>query len=306
MNHKIKSILFAAIVILGVTGWVGVSFADQITGTLTAGTNSSEATGTLTTGLNGSTGINGTVIVSPMASPTAGTYTSAQAVVLTASGASSINYTVDGSAPTCSTGNVYSGPISVGSSETINAISCYPENNASVVASFVYAINIPTVSGSSGGGGGGGGGGYIPPASTPLTTSSASTQSQGVILGASTASPTTLLQELQNLERQLVTIEFRANKCSFTFDTNLSKGMTDPDIKNLQMVLNYTSLTQVAVTGSGSPNNESTYFGNATKNAVIAFQNIFANELLTPNGMTSGNGYVGAATRKELNTLCGQ
>jgi peptidoglycan hydrolase-like protein with peptidoglycan-binding domain len=114
------------------------------------------------------------------------------------------------------------------------------------------------------------------------------------------------MQELQNLEQQLIALEFKANSCSLTFGTNLSQGMTSSAVKDLQTVLNYTPLTQVATTGPGSPNNESTYFGNATKNAVIAFQNIFADQILTPNGMTSGNGYVGASTRSVLKGLCGQ
>jgi uncharacterized repeat protein (TIGR01451 family) len=127
----------------------------------------------------------------------------------------------------------------------------------------------------------------------------------GQVLGASTTNTVALLQELQNLEQQLVTLEFKANSCSFTFNANLSKGMTSSEVQNLQKVLNYSSLTQVAATGVGSPNNETTYFGSATKNAVIAFQNIFADQILTPNGMTSGNGYVGASTRSVLNGLCG-
>jgi peptidoglycan hydrolase-like protein with peptidoglycan-binding domain len=127
-----------------------------------------------------------------------------------------------------------------------------------------------------------------------------------MVLGASTMNTAALLQELQNLEQQLVTIEFKVNKCSFTFNTNLSKGMTSSEVQSLQKVLNYTSLTQVAISGPGSPNNESTYFGSATKNAVIAFQNIFADQILTPNGLTSGNGYVGSATRSVLNSLCSQ
>jgi hypothetical protein len=128
----------------------------------------------------------------------------------------------------------------------------------------------------------------------------------GQVLGASTTNPVALLQELQNLEQQLIALEFKANSCSLTFNTNLSKGMTSSAVKNLQTVLNYAPLTQVATTGPGSPNNETTYFDNATKNAVIAFQNIFADQILTPNGMTSGNGYVGASTRSVLKGLCGQ
>ncbi|MFA5877960.1 MAG: VWA domain-containing protein [Candidatus Staskawiczbacteria bacterium] len=77
---------------------------------------------------------------SPTADPPAGTYTSAQNVILTASGASSIYYTTDGTDPTCSTGTVYSGTIPVPESLTIKAIACYGINY-SAVATFPYVIN---------------------------------------------------------------------------------------------------------------------------------------------------------------------
>lgn len=120
----------------------------------------SEITGTLTTGV--STGVEGTVAVTPTASPVAGTYTSAQSVTLSASGASSIRYTIDAAAPTCSTGTLYSGVISVSSSLTIRAVGCY-NGTASQTGTFAYGINItPPPSG----GGGGGGGGAVLGAST--------------------------------------------------------------------------------------------------------------------------------------------
>lgn len=89
----------------------------------------------------------------PSASPVAGTYNSSQSVSLSASGANSIRYTVDGTTPSCTSGTVYSSAIAVSSSKTIKAISCYLDNSstsASNVASHAYTINI-----SSGGGGGG-------------------------------------------------------------------------------------------------------------------------------------------------------
>ena|ERR1039458_162893 len=129
MNRKLK-LISCVIVVFATLTWCGTVFADEITGTLTTGTNGSESTGTLTTGLNGSagTGVSGIVMAAPVASSAAGTYASAQSVTLSASGASSINYTTDGTVPTCSTGTVYAGAISVGSSETIQAVSCYPNN----------------------------------------------------------------------------------------------------------------------------------------------------------------------------------
>jgi hypothetical protein len=90
--------------------------------------------------------VNGTVTVPPTANPGTGTYTSTQSVVLTANGSSSIHYTIDGSSPTCSTGTVYAGAISVSSSEVITAISCYQDNVSYplLVATFGYAI-VPVV-----------------------------------------------------------------------------------------------------------------------------------------------------------------
>ena len=72
---------------------------------------------------------------------------------------------------------------------------------------------------------------------------------------------------------------------------------------NLQKVLNGNPLTAVAVSGVGSPGAESSYFGNLTKKAVIKFQNLYASEILSPNGLSQGNGFVGPSTRAILNQL---
>src|ERR1035437_2915292 len=131
----------------------------------------SEVTGNLSTGLSSTVGttVNGVVIAPPVASPVAGNYTSAQSVGLTADGASNIYYTTDGTMPACqATGILYSSPVSVSSSLTINAISCYPQSKSSTVAIYAYTISIPIVSSGGGGGGSyssGGGGGY---ASAPI------------------------------------------------------------------------------------------------------------------------------------------
>lgn len=159
MNKKVKLISLVTIAVLGMSVYASVALADEVTGMLTVGSNN-EATGTLATGLDGDagSGISGVVVVPPVADPAAGTYTSAQSVVLAASGASSIHYTADGSVPTCLVGTVYSNSIAVGASQTIEAISCYPDGVSSTIASFVYVINIPAPVSSGGGGGGGGGG----------------------------------------------------------------------------------------------------------------------------------------------------
>ena len=151
-NNKLKLIV-AVIAILPLLALSNLAFAW-------------EGTYQLSTGISTTT-VNGTVIVAPTASPVAGTYTSTQSVTLAAAGASSIYYTTDGTIPACSTGTVYAGAISVGSSQTIQAISCYPENHSSNVVSFAYTINIPNTSTSGGGGGGGGSYYYSTPTPTP-------------------------------------------------------------------------------------------------------------------------------------------
>ena len=78
------------------------------------------------------------------------------------------------------------------------------------------------------------------------------------------------------------------------FNSDLSKGMTSNDAKNLQIVLNKDASTQVASSGAGSPGNETTYFGSLTLAAVKNFQ--------SSKGI-SNTGYVGPLTRGALNAL---
>jgi peptidoglycan hydrolase-like protein with peptidoglycan-binding domain len=67
--------------------------------------------------------------------------------------------------------------------------------------------------------------------------------------------------------------------------------MQGEDVRQLQIYLN-THNYIVSTSGNGSPNNETTYFGQKTKNAVIKFQ--IANNLV-PDGV------VGKMTRSKMN-----
>ncbi len=227
----------------------------------------SEVTGTLSTGL-GNNSVSGIVIAAPAASPVAGTYTGAQTVTLTASGATSVRYTVDGNTPTCSTGSLYVSPVSVVSSTVIKAISCYPNAVISPVATYSYTIN-PIVS-SGGGGGGGGGSSFIPvvtsTVTTPVTTQVTPTTTtpkvtatppKGQVLGASTVN----------------------------FSVDLKLGVRGKDVLELQKLLVSQGFLKIA-----TPTN---YFGPATRSALIAFQK--------KNKIVPASGIFGPLTRAYIN-----
>ncbi len=92
-----------------------------------------------------------------------------------------------------------------------------------------------------------------------------------------------------------------ANASNFQFTRSLQVGMSGSDVRELQKVLNSDSKTQISASGIGSPGQESMYFGQLTKQAVIRFQEMYRNDILTPNGLSSGTGYVGPSTIKVLN-----
>lgn len=83
----------------------------------------------------------------------------------------------------------------------------------------------------------------------------------------------------------------------YTFNTNLTVGSTGADVMNLQKTLNMSADTRVSVSGAGSPGNESSFFGPATRAAVVKFQQKY--------GITPAVGYVGAITRAKLNSMGG-
>lgn len=158
-KQKIKSILFVGTLLWFMAGSYS-ALASTTGGAITTGINSNDVVATL--------------IAAPIANPIGGTFAALQYVALTASGSKEIRWTVDGTVPDCTTATTkYNVEIPIGVSSTIRAISCYPNNKFSSVASFVYVINPPATvtpppgsGGSGGGSGGSGGGGGTPP--TPI------------------------------------------------------------------------------------------------------------------------------------------
>ena len=120
-----------------------------------------------------------------------------------------------------------------------------------------------------------------------------------------TAQINALLAQVAALQASQSSNTTTTTSCSYVFTSNLKMGMSSSkQVMDLQMVLNMSPDTQVAVAGPGAPGNETKYFGGMTKAAVIKFQNKYAADILTPVGLTKGTGYVGASTRAKLNMMC--
>lgn len=88
-------------------------------------------------------------VATPTFSPVAGSYGPAQSVTIsTSTGGASIVYTNDGSTPTVTAltctithGTLYTGAVTVSTSQTLNAIGCESSFNASSVGTAAYVIN---------------------------------------------------------------------------------------------------------------------------------------------------------------------
>ncbi|MGA7158437.1 MAG: chitobiase/beta-hexosaminidase C-terminal domain-containing protein, partial [Acidobacteriaceae bacterium] len=128
----------------------GASFATTLTfSPISVGTNSATLTATDSLSNTGVAFVSGTGTPAPPAatpafSVAAGTYTTVQTVSISdTSTNASIYYTTDGSTPTSSS-TLYTAPITVGVTETLNAIATGNGFATSPVATALYAINLPT------------------------------------------------------------------------------------------------------------------------------------------------------------------
>jgi hypothetical protein len=78
----------------------------------------------------------------PTFTPAAGTYSATSVTLADATSSANIYYTTNGTAPTTSS-TQYSGPISVSSTETLQAIAVASGDSSSAVASALYTITVP-------------------------------------------------------------------------------------------------------------------------------------------------------------------
>ena len=177
------------------------------------------------------------------------------------------------------------------SSVTIGASST---GNPVVVTVDVSSDTCGSGSGGSGSSGGGsvvgvttGGGGSSSPAPTPAPLPATADQAQKIIAAAKAALGTP-----------------SSGAVGATFTKNLGPGVTSPDVKRLQQLLNMSSDTKIADTGVGSPGNESGFYGALTITAVQKFQKKYG---LISEGTPSTTGYgaLGPKTRAAIEMYLG-
>ena len=83
---------------------------------------------------------------------------------------------------------------------------------------------------------------------------------------------------------------------SYNFTIDLSVGSTGEDVRQLQIFLN-TNGYIIAESGAGSPGQETTYFGELTRQALAQYQQTY--------GITPAAGYFGPVTRAHVNGVQG-
>jgi len=108
-----------------------------------------------------------------------------------------------------------------------------------------------------------------------------------------------LLVQIQELQKQVLELQKQISQlqtATFFFSQNLSVGVRDDAVGNLQRALTDEGIYSGPITG---------YFGSLTKAAVIKFQEKYADEILKPLGLARGTGFFGPRSREKLNAILG-
>lgn len=92
-------------------------------------------------------------------------------------------------------------------------------------------------------------------------------------------------------------VKIEEKESSPIFKSNLTQGSKGEEVKELQRLLAKDKKIYPEAEISG-------YFGVKTKQAVIRFQEKYANEILVPANLKKGTGEVRQTTRKKLNQIC--
>ncbi len=128
---------------------------------------------------------------------------------------------------------------------------------------------------------------------TPVSTSTPTTQPSG-------EQPTTQ----PGGQESGTTQPGQSEVVSFTgrYTRDLTIGDVGADVLSLQNFLNNNGFI-VANSGVGAPGEETSFFGNRTRDAIKKFQESNASSILAPLGLTEGTGYFGGLTRAFINNL---
>lgn len=108
-----------------------------------------------------------------------------------------------------------------------------------------------------------------------------------------TAKIVEIMAQVQALQAELPKL-----KQAVVFEVNIKYSSRGDDVVKLQEVLIKEGLLSEGLNTG--------WFGPATKTAVIKFQEKYASDILSPNGLSKGNGFVGSSTRAKLNEILGQ
>jgi len=138
---------------------------------------------------------------------------------------------------------------------------------------------------------------------TPASTGGGSPIPSYLARGLKAPAP---IEAAQETERQTVqeTPKPAVQVSTYRFTQNLKLNDVHPEVKELQIFLNSRGFL-ISESGPGSRNNETSYFGLLTKQALINFQNQHKGSVLLPVGLSSGTGYFGPSTRNFINRELG-
>jgi hypothetical protein len=179
-------------------------------------------------------------VAAPVFSPPAGTYTSAQSVVITTttSGAT-IRYTIDNSTPTETNGTVYSSPVSISVTTTLKAIAYKSGMTDSTVTTGLYTISPPQVSAPI----------FNPPAGTYTSaqTVTISTTTSGASIRYTTDGVTTPTETVGTLYSGPVSIGTTTTLKAMAYET----GMTDSTVTTGIYTINPTTRSLTGSSGNG-------------------------------------------------------
>ena len=130
----------------------------------------------------------------------------------------------------------------------------------------------------------------------------------GLFVGPSISSATnqeemiqSLIEQIKSLKKQLAQLQNETGVLSqwcYDFDLNLRFGDETKGVWNLKQALDKEGFEI-------GEELKTSKFGEITASAVVGFQQKYKDEILTPNGLKYGTGFVGKSTRAKLNYLYG-